>query len=532
MTVGTPAPTRNPHSGEGEGREARRHKTANLGRALVAYLGGLTLSGGDCDGELMTVLRWERRFVLGTFRQDGDAALSVARGNGKSGLVAGIACAVVDPAGPLHGTRREVVCVASSFEQGRVIFEDALAMLRTRYPGLPGFRVADTANRAHIQHRESGARIRCVGSDPKRAHGLRPMLVLADEPAQWPGTTSARMISALRTGLGKVPGSKLVALGTRPDGGAGDHWFARMLDGGAGYSQTHAAPATAPPFRLASIRRANPSWAHLPSLRKRVLRERDEARRDEVMLQSWRALRLNQGVSELVEAMLLSPETWAAAEGDVPREGPAYWGVDLGGSAAQSAVAAYWPATGRLEALAAFPRLPSLQERGLADGVGSLYVRCWKRGDLIQAGERAANVEDLLREAVRRFGNPEAIAGDRWRDDELLDALETEKIPGDFEARGMGFRDGSEDVRLFRRAFLTAKAVPVVSLLMRAAMAESRTVSDPAGNAKLAKAGSGGRRARARDDAAAAAVQAVALGMRRGAAPVRSRGIRYAIVGG
>ena len=77
------------------------------------------------------------------------------------------------------------------------------------------------------------------------------------------------------------------------------------------------------------------------------------------MLQSWRALRLNQGVSELVERRCCSlRRTWAAAEGDVPREGPAYWGVDLGGSAAQSAVAAYWPATGRLEALAAFPRSP------------------------------------------------------------------------------------------------------------------------------------------------------------------------------
>ena len=104
-----------------------------------------------------------------------------------------------------------------------------------------------------------------------------------------------------------------------------------------------------------------------------------------------------------------------------------------------------------------------------------------------------------------------------------MDALEAEKIPGEFEARGQGFRDGAEDVRLFRRAFLTEKAVPVVSLLMRAAMAESRTVSDPAGNSKLAKSGEGGRRVRARDDAAAAAIQAVALGMRRGAAPVRSR---------
>ena len=41
-------------------------------------------------------------------------------------------------------------------------------------------------------------------------------------------------------------------------------------------------------------------------------------------------------------------------------------------------------------------------------------------------------------------------------------------------------------------------------------MADARTVSDPAGNAKLAKGSAGGRRLRARDDAAAATILAVA----------------------
>ena len=58
-------------------------------------------------------------------------------------------------------------------------------------------------------------------------HGLRPLLVLADEPAQWPPSSSEAALAALRTGLGKFPGSRLIALGTRPDDDA--HWFARML---------------------------------------------------------------------------------------------------------------------------------------------------------------------------------------------------------------------------------------------------------------------------------------------------------------
>ena len=238
----------------------------SIGAQVVDYLSSLVLSGGDCDGEYMTVLPWERRFVLGAFRQSGDSALSVARGNGKSALVAGIASAVVDPAGPLHGNRREVVVVAASFEQSRIIFEDVLAFLSERYDlsRRDRWRKQDSTSRATIEFRQTGARVRCIGSHPGRAHGLRPFLALLDEPAQWDHAKADRMLQAIRTGLGKSPGSRLVALGTRPADEA--HWFARALVS-APYSQTHAARPDDPPFQLRTIRRANPSLDHLPSLR-------------------------------------------------------------------------------------------------------------------------------------------------------------------------------------------------------------------------------------------------------------------------
>ena len=85
-----------------------------------------------------------------------------------------------------------------------------------------------------------------------------------------------------------------------------------------------------------------------------------------------------------------------------------------------------------------------------------------------------------------------------------------------FETRGMGYRDGAEDVRQFRRACAEGKVAPSPSLLLRSAMAEARTISDPAGNAKLCKGSEGGRRMRAKDDASAAAILAVSAGVRAG----------------
>ena len=84
-----------------------------------------------------------------------------------------------------------------------------------------------------------------------------------------------------------------------------------------------------------------------------------------------------------------------------------------------SAVAAYWPRSFRLEALAAFPADPSLADRGLRDGVGGLYRQMHKRGELLVLGRHLVPVSGLLTEALERWGRPVAIvvAGARptWR---------------------------------------------------------------------------------------------------------------------
>ena len=500
----------------------------HMTRTLIRYIEGLTLVGGDGDGGPFRLLPWERRFIRGTFSQNRDAALTVGRGNGKSALLAAVACAVLDPEGPLHGPRREVVCCASSFGQGRVIFEDVTAILRARHRGLPRkvWRWQDSQNAAILEHRGTGSRVRCIGSDPKRAHGLRPFLVLADEPAQWPVSSSDRMFQALRTGLGKVPGSRLVALGTRPE--SADHWFSRMLAGEAGYSQIHAARRENPPFQLRTIKRANPSWDALPSLQARLLQEREEARISPDALAGWRALRLNMAEPDTYRALILSAELWRSIEGEAEAAGPCVWGIDLGASSAQSAVASYWPDTGRLECVSAFPTVPDLSERSVKDGVGRLYHACRDRGELILTEGRVSDIEVLLAKAWERLGSPSRIVADRWREAELRDALDASGIPAcDLEVRGMGFKDGAEDLRAFRRACETRKVTPLPSLLLRAALAEARAVSDPAGNSKLSKGTEGGRRLRAKDDALAAAILGVAAGSRHGGRPKRPRW-RYA----
>ena len=77
--------------------------------ALETYLAGQTVSQGRLAGQPFTVLPWQRRFCRGAFAAGiQSAALSIGRGNGKTTLLAGIACAHLD--GPLAVPRRGARC--------------------------------------------------------------------------------------------------------------------------------------------------------------------------------------------------------------------------------------------------------------------------------------------------------------------------------------------------------------------------------------------------------------------------------------
>ena len=460
------------------------------------------------------------------------AGLSLARGGGKTGLASALCLDAVHPAGVLHKPGFESVLIASSFAQAKLGFEAVRRSLELL--GEDGeYRIRDQQNLADIQHRETKARLRVAGADNRRAHGWRVNLVVGDEPSQW-GPRGEALAAAIRTSLGKRKGARALFIGTRPASDA--HFFARLLaeDDPSVFSQVHAAGRDDSPFQVRTWRKANPGLAFgLPDIE--VLRaEARLAKRDSAELATFRALRLNQGTSEIEQSVLIDSGTWQKIETDTlpPRDGPFALGIDLGGTAAFSAVAAFWPRTGRLEGFVACGAQPPLAERARADGVPGVYPQMARLGELVEMGSRVVPVGRLLAEAIQRYGQPQAIAADRWRQGELADGVrEAGLLLPEPTWRGQGWRDGSQDVRLFRAAVLEGQVAAPVSLAMRAAFAEARVVADSAANEKLAKAGEGQRRRRGRDDLAAAIVLAVAEGLRREGGRSNRRGLRSALVG-
>ena len=499
-----------------------------LSSRLASFLSALRVPQGVAAGRPLRVLGWQRR-VLELFDTPGDVAASVARRGGKSVFSAGLACASID--GPLAIPSADNIITASSFAQGTVIFRFVLRLMGDRLADRRRWRVLDSQNKASIEDRETGTRLLVIGNQPQRAHGLAIGTAIADELAQWDPGKRDKMLAVLRTSAGTIPGSRLIAIGTRPSDPG--HPFQRMLDGPRGIS--FSPDPEADPFDPATWAAANPSIGEpeFAELEATIAREAEAARTDPLLLAGFNSLRLNLGTPEGLEANLIDAADWQRIEvGDPPRSGPYVLGLDLGSGAAMSAAAAYFPETGGLDAIAIFPELPVLAERGIRDGVGGLYCDIATGGDLLLAGQRVADVGALLQEALHRWGRPAVVVCDRWRRSELVQELEAVGFPmAELVTRGQGFKDGGEDVRRFRSACLGGRVSPRRSLLIRGAMREARVIGDPAGSFKLAKESQGGRRKRARDDVAAAAILAVAEGDRRaGSGPVEGDGGSLRIV--
>ena len=487
-----------------------RPASSDLASRIISDLKALKITEGRYRGEYFEVLPWQKNFVEG-LALNTTAALTVARGNGKTTLVSGIAISALK--GALSRPRGEIVLVASSLKQARIAFRHVLFFMPEVRKQRKKWRVIDNSHQAEIENRKTGVVLKAIGSDPDKAHGLAPSLVLADEPAKWLGG-GREMYAALETAGGKQVDDKLIAIGTRPK--SEDHWFSELLLGGESvYTQIHAADKNDPDFAESTIRQANPSYDHFPDLVKKLWIEAEKAKKGGNNLAMYRALRLNLGTPEIAEQeMLIAAEDWKAITSDnpPPRQGPVAVGVDLGGGSSMTAVAFYWPETGRLEVGGCFPARPDLEERGKLDYVGRRYLKMFEVGELRVYPGRATNNKRFLTEMSELIEGQEllGVAADRYKALDLEQAIENASLGWKVDWRVVGRgAHGSEDVRAFQAEVLEGHMGVAPSLLMESAISESILHRDTNRNPALNK-----KRSKGRNDALQAALLAVGMGRR------------------
>ncbi len=474
------------------------------------------------------LLPFHRRWVRDVFQPDVEVGvLSCPRGSAKTWMAAQLAALAMRPGSALWQPPREVLAVSGSLEQSRVLLamvKEALADVEHHYRWL------QSGQRLACTHKATGVRLRVLSSSGRRAMGLATFsTIFADEPGSWQKREGALLYDALRQSLGKMPGQRLVLIGTRAPSES-DTWWPNLIDAGSGpgvHVSELRAPRGAPWDAWPTIRKCNPLAGVNASLRRTILRERDEARKNPTARASFRAYRLNQRGVSVSDDSLVSLSDWQAVERRklAPRKGRPVVGLDMGGNRSWSAAWCLWP-NGRSEAYAVVPGIPSLEERERQDAQPrGLYQKLEADGVLVvDQGVRVSSPSVLVAHLVRKGIRPRGMVCDRFLAGAVEDAVRG-RWPILF--RRTRWTEATEDVAAFQKAVKDGplSLLPACRKLVAVSLGGAVVRTDDQGSTRLVKRAS----YRSRDDVAVAGVLACGQAARLRARPRRK--LRSALAG-
>lgn len=475
--------------------------------AMAWVESALTVPDGPLAGLPFRLGEWQRRFLGGALA-DGirRAGLSVARKNGKSGLIAALLLSCLE--GPLYrpGWRGLVVSLTGGLAKELRLQITRIAEASEIKLG----KVSEYPPPGQIVHRD--AQLDILASDKATGHAAGADLVVIDE-AGLLEERDRELWNAVEGSTAARDG-RLLAISVQGRG----PMFKELQDlreDSAVYWQEHSCRADVQPDDKEAWESSNPGM--LDGIKSADWME-DQCRlamASPANLNAFLLYQLNAPVDP-ERLMICSPSDWAKCvvveDALPPREGACVVGLDLGGSSSMTAAAAYWPRSGRVEAWGAFPGIPDLRTRSRADGQGEAYLEMERRSELkVYPGTRSTPVGAFLADMKERLRGARVsrIVSDRFRQSEAEDYYTAAGVTWPRRYRGLGWRDASEDVRAFQRAVLDGRLRVVESLLLANAIASSTLAVDAAGNAKVDRS-----TARGRIDALVAAVLAVGEGQR------------------
>ena len=468
----------------------------------------LRIPTGPKTSQPFLIPGWQRDFLNGAFA-DGifEAGLSVARKNGKSGLIAAWLLANLD--GPLvrPGWRCAVVS-----EKGEFAKELKGAMEQTaNMSGLSGvaFYASPPPGRALGMF---GTTVNFLAADRTTGHAIGVDLVIIDEAGLL--TESDRPLWNAMLSSTSSRAGRLVAISIRSDGPMFGEIADRKNDPDV-YWQEHVPPSDCAYDDKDAWLLANPGladgikqWSYMESQYRRTISSPANGAH-------FAAYDLNLPQEPERELILPLWEYKEAIVQEAPaRDGTAFLGVDLGGSASMTAAVAYWPLCGRVEVYGAFPDTPDLKVRGENDGVGGLYLAMKREDNLFVYPGRVTPVKMFLEAIQERLEGERimAVGCDRYRREEFRQAMAESGLiwPIVFRGQGAGaIADGSADVRAFQFEIREKHAKPLRSKILESAISLSAISYDKSNNPSLDKVKSNHR-----IDALQAAVIAFGLGRR------------------
>jgi phage terminase large subunit-like protein len=486
---------------------------------VMRFLEDLPVTKGHLQGHKMKLLPCQVQFiesVYGNLDDNGRRRIRLAvqsepRGNGKSGLLAGLSLCHL--CGPEAVKRGAVFSAAVDRQQASLLFNEMAAIIHASKKLDSQINIIKYWKKLEVMSgRGEGSSYEALSSDARRGHGLAPSFWVFDELAQ---VKDRELLDALMSAMGKQPESLGVIISTQA--ATDDHPLSQLIDDGlAGldpstFVQLISAPADADPFDETIWPQCNPAlgkFLDIGDFRQQAAR----ARRMPSFLSAFKNQRLNQRCD--ADPRLISLEDWNACAGTIDREalqGRACWGaLDLSSTRDLTALVLVFEPTGPnlpMDVLCWF-WLPAglLEEREESDKVA---YRQWRdegyldavHGRAIDRHAIALKLADIAKDYDLK-----ALAFDEWRFADLQKILDDEGIVLPLRKMRQGFKSMNACVDALEVNVLNRTIRHDDNPILTMCMANATVVMDAAANRKLDKS-----RSRARIDGAVCL--AMALGM-------------------
>lgn len=499
---------------------------------VIAFLQSLPVTKGIRRGKKFRLLPDQIEFidaVYGRKKPDGRRLISLAiksapKGNGKTGLTAGLAlCHLL---GPEAEQRGEIYSASiDGMHAGKMYAEMEAIIVR-----VAKFAVRVNAQRFHkkievLEGAGEGSIYEALSADGRKAQGLAPSLWIYDELAQ---VKDRIMLDNLLEGTGKRTESLGIIISTQaPDD---QHPLSQLMDDGltradpTTYVHLIAAPPDADIFDIDVLKSVNPAWGVFLDLDE-ILKSRDRARRLPAFEPSFRNLRGNQRVDANDENRIVTPAVWKLGAVPVDRNrllgSICYGGLDLSGKHDLTALVLAFPdGQGGFDILPLF-WTPMGQLAARQPNEQALFRQWIKDGHLIAVPGPVIEFQYVAAQiaALAKQFKIACIGYDRWRVDELRHELSKIGAVIEMEPFGQGYKDMAPAVENFAELALMAKLRHGGHPVLNACVANAiLTNPDDAGNQKFAK-GKANKSAMVRIDGVVATAMALGTAKRKAAIP-------------
>jgi phage terminase large subunit-like protein len=465
------------------------------GERIIAFVEAYCrVPEGKLVGRPMRLDEFQKDFILRVYdnpKGTRRAILSIARKNGKSGLIAALVLAHI--AGPEARQNSQIVSGAQSRDQAALVFNLASKMVNLNPTLTKLVRIVPSGKR--LIGLALNVEYRALAAEGKTAHGLSPAVVVFDELGQVRGAKDA-FVEALETAQGAYDDGLQLVISTQAptDADLLSIWIDDALRSDdphtvcAIYRADEDANLTDP----AEWAKANPALGTFRS-QPELEQAAEKAQRMPAFETSFRNLYLNQRVNMV--AAFVSPLVWKAGNGATEAlDGTVYGGLDLSATTDLTALVLTCRKDGLLH-VAPFFWMP-LEMVAEASRRDRAPYDLWVQQGLLRTTPGKVIDYDFV---ARDIGQITAgmtlgrLGFDRWRMDRMKGALERQSVELPLEPFGQGFVSMSPALDALEADLLNGVVRHGGHPVLAMCAANAVAVPDPAGNRKLDKSKATGR---------------------------------------